>query len=59
MKIGYVTHDEAMIKSFVRDPEFADYYLETVLTEGDPEEIAGVQSWYNEAKMRIQTLVNL
>ncbi|MBQ4470238.1 MAG: hypothetical protein IJR35_12045 [Synergistaceae bacterium] len=59
MKIGYVTHDEAMIKSFVRDPEFADYYLETVLAEGDPEEIAGVQSWYNEAKSQVQTLVNL
>ena len=48
-----------MIKSFVRDPEFADYYLETVLAEGDPEEIAGVQSWYNEAKSQVQTLVNL
>lgn len=59
MKIGYVTHDEAMIKSFVRDPEFADYYLKTVLAEGDSEEIADVQSWYDEAKTRNQTLVNL
>lgn len=52
MITDYITHDEATIQSFMRDPEFADYYLQTVIHDGDAEEISEVQKWYNEAKAR-------
>ena len=45
-----ISHDEAVISSFVRDPEFADYYLQTVIEDGDEEEICKVQGWYDAAK---------
>ena len=47
-----VTHDEATIKSFIRDPEYADYYLNAVIADGDTNEIAQVKAWYDEAKIR-------
>lgn len=47
-----ISHDEAMIRSFIRDPEFAEYYLHTVILDGDNEEILQAQSWYDEAKSR-------
>ena len=47
-----VDHDEATIRSFVRNPDFAEYYLQTVLTDGDEHEILRVKSWYEEAKRR-------
>ena len=47
-----ISHDEATIRSFVRNPEFAEYYLQSVLTDGDEKEIHRVQEWYNEAKAR-------
>ena len=43
---SYITHEK-------RDPEYADYYLQAVLTDGEPDKIAEVQGWYNEAKSRI------
>ena len=49
-----ITHDEATIRSFIRDPEYADYYLQAVITDGDPDEIAEAQAWYDEAKARAQ-----
>ena len=51
-----ITHDEATIRSFMRDPEYADYYLQTVTADGDTDEIAEVQAWYDEAKARTQKL---
>lgn len=45
-----ISHDEATIRSFVRDPEYADYYLKSVIANGDNEEIRDVQAWYDEAK---------
>ena len=51
-----ISHDEATIRSFVRDPEYAEYYLQAVLADGDAEEIAEVQCWYDEAKARRQNL---
>ena len=47
-----VSHDEAMIRSFIRDPEYADYYLNAVIADGDNDEIRDTQYWYNEAKSR-------
>lgn len=50
-----IDHDEAIIQSFMRNPDYADYYLQAVLADGDAEEIAETQAWYNEAKRRTQT----
>ena len=47
-----ISHDEATIRSFVRDPEYADYYLKSVIADGDEDEIRNVQAWYDEAKSR-------
>lgn len=47
-----ISHDEAVIQHFIEDPELADLYLQTVLKDGDADEIAEVQSWYNEAQSR-------
>ena len=52
MRIGYDTLDDVMIRQFINDPEFADFHLSEVLKNGDPDEIAEVQYWYNEAKAR-------
>lgn len=51
-----ITHDEATIRSFVRDPDFADYYLNEVLADGDAEEIQQVQNWYDAAKSRTSSM---
>lgn len=52
MNISYIEHNEAVVRHFVKDPKFAELYLQTVLADGDEEEITEVQSWYNEAKER-------
>lgn len=52
MEIGYVTHEEATINSFMKDPEFADYLMSEVLRDGDEDEIAHFQYLYDEAKAR-------
>lgn len=49
-----ISHEEATIRSFIRDPQYADYYLQSVIADGDKDEIAEVQAWYNEAKTRTQ-----
>ncbi len=51
-----IPHEEAVIRHFIEDPEFADLYLNTVLADGDDYEIQRVQSWYDEAKARTQKL---
>lgn len=52
MEIGYITHEEATIQSFMRDPEFAEYALNDAIAEGDIEEIRTVWRRMNEAKTR-------
>ena len=52
MEIGFITHEEATIKSFIKDPEFADYLMSEVLRDGDEKEIAHFQKLYDEAKAR-------
>lgn len=54
MKISYVTHDEAVIRHFMEDPEFAKSYLREVLADGDPEEISEVKGWIDEARARLR-----
>ena len=51
-----ISHDEATIRSFMRDPKYADYYLQTVIADGDTQEISEVQAWYDEAKTRTAKL---
>ena len=52
MKVGYITHEEATIRSFMRNPEYAEHLLSVVVADGDEEEIAYFQNLYDEAKMR-------
>lgn len=52
MITGYISHDEAMIKHFTENPEYADELLNTVLADGNEYEIQRVREWYNEAKSR-------
>lgn len=56
MSVGYVTHDETMIETFMEEPEYANELLNDVLTDGDDYEIQRVQSWINEAKSRSQSM---
>ena len=56
VKVGFVTHAEAMIKNFMNEPDYADYYLQTVLTDGDADEIREAQGWYDAAKTRAANL---
>ena len=52
-EISYVSHDEVMIRNFMAEPEYADFFLNEVVKDGDADEIALVQSWYDEAKERV------
>ena len=52
MKIGYVTHEEAMINRLSKDPEYADELLNAILADGDDYEIQRIQYLYNEAQAR-------
>ena len=54
MITGYITHEEAMIRSFMEEPEFADYLMSEILADGDANEIKRFQDWYNEAQRRRQ-----
>lgn len=48
----FVTHHEATVQHFIRDPELAELYLQTVLADGDLDEIREVKGWVEEAKAR-------
>ena len=47
-----ISHKEATIESFVRDPEFAEAYLKEVLSDGDMAEIRQARAWVEEAQRR-------
>ena len=47
-----IDHEEATIRSFIRDPEYASYLLTEVKQDGDKEEVAYFQNLYDEAKRR-------
>ena len=52
MITDYITHEEAMIQTFINEPDYAQFYLDQVLKDGYQDEIQHVQAWYNEAKAR-------
>lgn len=52
MITGYITLEESTIRSFIRDPEYAEHLLSVVKADGDAEEIAHFQALYDEAKKR-------
>ena len=49
-----IDHEEATIRSYMRDPEFAEYMLNDAIAEGDIVEIRKIQKRINEAKARLQ-----
>ena len=50
--VSCISHDEAMIRNFIEEPDYADFFLSEVLSDGDDDEIALVQGWYDEARLR-------
>ena len=52
MKISTISHEEATIRSFVRDPEFAEFYLKEVIADGDMDEIRRAKRRVEEARAR-------
>ena len=49
-----ITHEEATIRSFMRDPEFAQALLHDAIADGDTKEIEKIQHRITEAQKRIQ-----
>ena len=47
-----IDHEEAMIRSYMRDPMFAEYMLNDAIQEGDLNEVRRVWRRMCEAKMR-------
>ena len=45
-------HEEATIRSFVRDPDLAAAYLEEVLSDGDMDEVRRAKRRVEEARAR-------
>lgn len=54
MITGYITHEEATINRFIKNPEYAAYLISEVKKDGDKDEIAYFQHLYDEAKVRLQ-----
>ena len=52
MEVGFITHEEATIQSFMRDPEFAEYALNDAIEEGDIDDIRTTWRRIQEAKKR-------
>ena len=53
----YISHDKVMIRNFMEEPEYADFLMSEVLSDGDAGEISLVQGWYDEARMRVMGAV--
>ena len=56
MITSYITHEEAVIRHFMEDPELAEIMIEDAITDGDTEEIEKIQRRIIEAKARQQAL---
>ena len=52
MIISTISNDEATIRSFVRDPEFAEYLMKEVIADGDANEIHQFRALVDEANVR-------
>lgn len=50
-----ISHEEATILSYMRDPGFAEYMLQEALEEGDSNEVAKIQRRIDEATRRKQS----
>ena len=47
-----ISHEEATIQSYMRDPAFAEFMLQDAIAEGDTQEAEKIQRRINEAKAR-------
>ena len=54
MATDYITHEEATIQSYMRDPDFAEYMLHSAIAEGGIAEAQKVQRRMLEAWSRTQ-----
>ena len=52
MKVGYITHEEATIQSYMRHPEFAEYALNEAIKDGDIDDIRTTWRRIQEARAR-------
>ena len=51
-----ISHEEATIQSYMRDPAFAEFMLQDAIAEGDTQEAEKIQRRINEAKARTAKL---
>ena len=49
---GFITHDEAMIRHLIEDPDLAEIMLDDAEADEDFNKINQVKYWINEAKAR-------
>ena len=56
MIISTISNKEATIRSFMRDPEFAEYFLKDIIADGDFNEIRRVRGWVEEARARAREM---
>ena len=56
MIVSTISNDEATIRSFMRDPEFAEYLMKEVIADGDISEIREFKSLVDEARARAREL---
>ena len=56
MEISTISHEEATIRHFMEDPEFAEYLLKEVIADGDFNEIRRVKRRVDEARARLREL---
>ena len=54
MTTDCIDHEKATIRSYMRDPEFAEYMLQEAIADRDSEAITRIQRRINEAKARTQ-----
>ena len=47
-----ISHEEATIRSYIRDPAFAEFMLQDAINDGDISEIRKIQRRIDEAKSR-------
>ena len=52
-----ISHEEATIRSFMRDPEFAEDLLTDAINDGDIEEVRVVWRRIKEARARIRQTI--
>ena len=49
---GFITHDEAMIRHLIEDPDLAEIMLDDAKADEDFNKLNQVKYWINEAKAR-------